>query len=227
MSSYLELVNVALEECAMSGDPLVTVANQIKERKRLVNWVNRAWLDIQRRRDVWLFMRASTSFPTVLHQQSYTPAQANTTNFANWKRDSFRIYTTSLNFKDEYYLPYRDYEIFRNFYMYGNNRFTYNRPTEFTIDPAKNLLLGQAPNSANYTVIGDYYTKPIALTLDADIPTIPDRYEMAIVYRAKMFYGSYESAPDAFEQGKAEFYNVLADLEEDQLPPVDLGDPML
>lgn len=228
--NYLQLSNAALEKCGISGNPLTTVAGQSKERLRLINWINDAWMDIQGAYENWMFMRASFTFPTVNGQQSYTPAQANTTNFANWKilpENTFRIYQTSLGFSNEIWMPRWDYAYFRDLYLFGAMRTNTSRPVVYTIDDFKNIILGPIPNAAGYTVVGDYYKVPTELALDADIPSMPVEYHRAIVFRTMMFYGAYESAPDVYNEGKEEFKKIMMRLELNQLPQIDLGGPLV
>jgi hypothetical protein len=225
--NYLELVNKFREKCAASGSPLSSTVSQTGESLRFCNWINDAWMDIQGAAEDWQFMRANFTFPTVLHQQSYTPAQANTTNFANWKNDSFRIYRTALGTNNEMWLPFNEYEYFRNLYQFGAMRNTYQQPVVVSIDPAKNLLLGAAPDGIGYTVTGEYFSVPVELSASTDIPSLPVEYHRAIIYRAMMFYGAYEAAGEVFQQGQSEFNKVFARLELNQLPKINLGGPML
>jgi hypothetical protein len=225
--NYLQLVNAVREKCSANGAALTTVVSQTGEALRYVNWVNDAWMDIQGMYENWEFMRTTFSFATVSHQQSYTPTQAGTTNFANWKRDSIRIYQTSLGYPNEIWMPFQDYESFRNLYQFGAMRTSYQRPVVFSIDPAKNFLLGPGPNATGYTVGGEYYTVPLEMALDADTPSLPVEYHKAIVFRAMMFYGAYEAAGEIYTEGQSEFKTIIARAEINQLPLIDLGGPML
>lgn len=223
----MQLVNNTRRKCGVSGSDLLTVAGQSGESLRFINWVNDAWIDIQGTYENWEFMRTTFIFTTVNQRQSNTPAQANTTNFANWKRNSLRIYQTSLGFNNEIWIPFHDYESFRNLYQFGAMRSNYQRPVVYSIDPAKNLLLGPGPNAAGYTVIGEYYTAPVELSLDADTPSMPAEYHKMIEYRTMMFYAEYEAAQDVYQTGKTEFDKFLQRLELNQLPPVEFGDPLV
>jgi hypothetical protein len=225
--NYLALVNAVREKCGVSGAALSTVAGQSGESLKIVNYVNDAYMDIQGMYENWQFMLADFTFPTVSHQQSYTPAQAGTTNFGNWKRDTFRIYQTSLGFSNEYYMGCQDYDEFRNLYQFGAQRTNYQRPVLFSIDPAKNLLLGPSPNTTGYTVVGKYWTVPTEMAASADIPVLPTEYHRAIVFRTMMFYGAAEAASEVYGQGEEEFGKILQRLELNQLPQIDLGGPML
>lgn len=225
--NYLSLVNEARSECRITGNPLTSFTGISAEDSRFLSWINKAWMDIQERRSDWDFLRSTFSFATVSQQQAYTPAQAGVIDLGNWKRDSLRIYQTNIGFNNEIYLPFSDfYGDFRDLYQFGAMRTVYQRPVVYSIDPAKNLLLGPAPNVTGYTVLGDYFKVASELSLVADIPSLPTQFHRAIVYRAMMFYGVSEAATEVYDEGKSEFKIMLANLEADQSPPADFGGPL-
>ena len=227
--TFLELVNRLRVECGVSGPALSTVAGQLagSENARMVAWIQQAWIDIQTSKEDWLFLREPFQFNTVTQQQIYTPAQAGitTTDFGNWKRDSFRCSSVGSNYADEQLLNYMEWTTFRNLYIYANMRFTYARPVVVTIDPHKNLGFGAIPDIP-YVIVGEYYTQPVPLTLDADEPAIPTRFHMMIVYRAMMYYAGYEAAPEVMSRGEFEYKRLASRLEIDQLPTVVSGPPL-
>lgn len=227
--TFLQLVNRLRVECGVSGPPLTTVAGQLagSENARMVAWVQQAWNDIQTSKEDWLFLREPFQFNTVTQQQIYTPAQAGITaaNFGNWKRDSFRCSSVGSNYRDEQLLNYMEWTTFRNLYIYANMRNTYARPVVVTIDPDKNLGFGAIPDIP-YVIVGEYYTQPLQLTLDADEPAIPSRFHMIIVYRAMMYYAGYEAAPEVMSRGEFEYKRLYSRLDIDQLPTTVSGPPL-
>jgi hypothetical protein len=227
--NFLQLVNQLRYECGVSGPALTTVAGQLagSENARMVAWIQQAWNDIQTSKEDWLFLREPFQFNTVTQQQIYTPVEAGLTmaTFGNWKRDSFRCSSVGANYADEQLLNYMDWATFRNLYIYANMRFTYMRPVVVTIDPEKNLGFGAIPNIP-YVIVGEYYTQPVQLTLDADVPAIPSRFHMIIVYRAMMYYAGYEAAPEVMSRGEFEYKRLYSRLDIDQLPTVVSGPPL-
>jgi hypothetical protein len=120
-----------------------------------------------------------------------------------------------------------DYTTFRNLYMYGNMRTTYARPVVVTIDPDKNLGFGSIPDQP-YVIVGEYYRQPTEFVDATDAPpsVFPTRFQMMIVYRAMMFYGGYESAPEVYQRGEFEFKRLMNRLDIDQLPTTISGPPL-
>lgn len=227
---YLALVNRARVECGVSGarTPLTTVQNLSGESLRMASWVNSAWVDIQTSKEDWQWLRAPVEFNTVTQQQTYTPTQAGVgSTFGNWKRDSFRCSSVGQNYRDEQLMNYMEYTTFRNLYQYGNMRTTYARPVVVSIVPGvdKSLGFGSIPDQP-YVITGEYYQRPLDFAADADEPALPARFHMIIVYRAMMFYGGYEAAPEVYQRGETEFKRLMNRLELDQLTVPVSGPPL-
>lgn len=223
--NLLALVNRTRDECGVSGPALSSTQNLTGESARIKNWVNAAWVDIQSAKEDWDFMRKSVVFNTVASKQFYTATEAGLDDFANWKRDSFRASSAGSDYRDEQLLNYMDYTTFRNLYMYGNMRHTTQRPVVVTVTPEKNLGFGAIPNGA-WVINGEYYKAPAELSADTDVPPIPDRFHMAIVYRAMIYYASYEAAPEVLARGQSEFNRIMNRLEIDQQPTLVMGAPL-
>lgn len=223
--NYLGLVQRLWLESGASGTSPgpSTVVSPTGEDLRLVTWVNAAWQDIQTAHTDWDWMRSSASFPTVASTSVYTlgAAAAGTVGvtvatFGAWARHTGRTYLTSVGTNDEQELGYIPYDLWRDAYLIGSLRSTNTRPTEISISPAKALCL--APTLAGYTVTMDYFTAPVDLALDADIPSLPAQFHMAIVWKALMMYGAYESATEVYDRGELEFGKLMTRMTADRLP---------
>lgn len=226
--NYLQLINRARVECGVSGasTPLATAQNLTGESARIASWINSAWVDIQTAHEDWQWMRKPVQFNLVAQQQSYTPAQAGVgATFGNWKRDSFRCSSVGQNYADEQLMVWMNYNTFRNLYIYGNMRTTYQRPVVVAIAPDKSLAFGSIPDQP-YVITGEYYSQPEEFSNDTDEPGIPARFHMLIVYRAMMSYGGYEAAPEVFQRGETEFKRLMSRLNIDQIPTPDSGPPL-
>lgn len=227
--NYLQLINRLRVECGVSGaaTPLTSVTGLTGESYRLSQWINSAWVDVQTAKNDWQWMRQPVEFTLTTQQQFYTAVEAGLTDFANWKRDSFRVSSVGQDYKDEQLTNYMDYTTFRNLYMYGNMRTTYARPVVVSIDPDKKLGFGSIPDRS-YVVTGEYYYAPVEFTAATDTPpdVFPNRYHMMIVYRAMMFYGGYESAPEVYQRGETEFKRLMNLVDIDQLPTLISGPPL-
>ena len=223
----LQLAQRLHADCGVSGNAPATTLNQTGELGRLVNWIDSAWNEIQLFRPNWDWMLDSVSFQTVAGQYEYTPTQAGVAStLADWKLDSFRNYLTSAGIGSEQYMNEMTYGRFRDYYLFSTRVTSLAQPLDVAVRPQnKNLLLGSPPDQV-YTVVGEYYKLPTVLTADADTPNMPERYHMAIVYRAMIDYGQYEAAPEVLARGNERFKQMMLRLDHDQLQPMELGGPL-
>lgn len=220
--NYLALVSRLRRKCGVSGDNPTSFTNQSEEVNRLIDWINEAWMDIQLTKPDWQWMRSSFSFATINAQATYTGTQAGLLDFGAWARDSVRSYVTSVGTDSEIELDYISYDEWRDTYQMGASRTVYTRPTCIAITPAKDLALGPVP-AAGYTIAGEYYKVASEMSLTIDTPALPTQYHMAIVYRAMMYYGAYEAAPEVYNAGADEFKKMMGRLLTSRLPEVQVG----
>lgn len=223
--SFLQIVQRLQRESSTSGAAIATTVGQTGDIKRLVDWASTAWMDIQNDRTDWMFLRQPMSFLTTAGKQSYAQTDIGVVSFGNFKRDSFRQYSTTLGFGSEQRLAFLPYDSFRDLYLYGTQRTATTMPVTFTIDPQKNFLLGPSPDGI-YNVNGEVYALPTEMALDADRPAMPAQYHMAIVWRALMYYGQFEAAPEAYSHGQNEYMRLMNRLYGDQLPMMTFGAPL-
>ena len=220
--NFLQLTNRLRSECGSSNSVLNSVVGANDEARRLASWISQAWLEIQTAEVDWSWLRGTFSFVTVNQQPSYTPLEAGIADFASWKIDSLRCYVTAAGFGSEQRLEPVDYDTWRDRYQYASYRTTYTRPVECAVTPDKQLALGPTP-TGDYTIVGEYFKAPIELSADADVPALPERYHMAIVYLAMKYYALYESAPEVLARAEDGFARTMARVRLDQMPSISLG----
>lgn len=211
--NFLQLAQRTCNECGdIPTSQLTTVLNQTGELARVVNWVNAAWIDIQSMRGDWPWLRKSiTPFATVNAQATYTAADAGVTDLNEWVRDSFRVYPTASGLAGEMQLDYMDYNDWRDYYQLGSMRTSLGMPQRVTVTPGNSLGFGSVP-TGDYSIVGDYYSQPVGMVSDADVPGIPSQFHLAIVHRARMFFGVFTPAPEHYDGGKREFDLIMARL---------------
>lgn len=225
----LQLAQRLRQECGVSGTGPATTINQVGEMKRLVDWIDQAWLEIQEKRPNWNWMTESFSFNTTASQYEYTATEAGiSATFANWRSgdDSLRSYLASAGVGSEVHMYEMGYRQFRDFYLFSSRTYSLGQPINFAVSPKKTLLLGPNP-ALVYTIRGEYYTLPVAMASDTDSPSMPDRFHMLIVYKAMIYYGMFEAAPEVVQRGTDGFNAMIKRLEEDQLFDIELGGPLV
>lgn len=191
----------------------------------MIDWVNESWMFIQSMRPDWLWMRNSMTFTTVLNQPTYTLAQIGITDFGNWDLQTFRNYVTATGLTSEFEMEYLQYDDWRDKYQFGAPRFSPTRPVEFTVTPNLSIGLGPVPLDG-YTISGDYFKIPTEMATDADVPGLPLQYHMLIIYKAMMFYGASEAAPEVYQEGQDEFNKMIFRIMVNQLDDMTLSGPL-
>lgn len=221
--NLLQLANRLIDEAGITAGHLTTTAGQTGELARVVQWVQSAWLSIQMAQPNWRWMRKQASIVTVAGQAGgYDAPDA---DVATWCLDTARNYVTASGNVTEIFMDFIEYDDFRDSYLYGALRTAQSRPLVFTIEPTNMLAFGPVPNG-DHTVTSDYFSRASELADDAAIPLMPERFHMAIVWRALMLYGGYEAASEAYARGQNELTVIQSMLEIDQLPMIRMGGPL-
>lgn len=245
MSTFLQMVNTVRQEAGITGGDLTTLQSGLSaESTRIKSWVAREWVRIQAKRTDWQWMRQTFAAPLTGGVIEYTPAAigAIATNgpggaaatftaaqFANWKRDSFRIYTGVTPVAvDEMLASFMPWDQFRNVFVYGSMRQNFSRPVAFTVSPTKSLWFGMPPDNVgvSYFVDGEFYLAPVTLSLDADVPAAPAQYHDLVVFRALKAYGVFMSAQEVIDRAQEQINEIQPGLMGDQLPIMTTGAPL-
>ena len=227
--NYLQLVRQLRQECGVSGSGPTTTQGLTGELKRLADWINTAWLEIQGMSDDWGFMREDFSFALVPNVGDYTVdgapgVGAGLTDLRYWHRDTLRIFDTTIGPDDEQFLVEWDYMVFRNTYRFQAQ--VTGRPVVFAVNPkGKALMFGSVPDR-DYTVTGEYQRVPRSFVGDDDVPELPEHLHMLIVYKAMQYHGYYDAASEVLERGTRMFEVLMSQLDREQLPRVTLGAPL-
>jgi hypothetical protein len=217
MSTNLQLCNLLIQKCGISGGALSTTANQRGESARVVQWIAEAWQNIQMSQPNWDWMRATCSFQTVAAQGVYTPLQCGINDFYNWKTDSFRRYVSSVGVRSENYLDVMGYDDYRDTYLFGNYSLTYGQPTQIAFAPDLTLNLGLIPDTTVYTIRGEYFRQPQVMVADGDTPNMPSQFHLLIVYAAMQMYAMYEAAAEVKQEADRLYRSMYSRLMRDQL----------
>lgn len=225
--NFLALCQRTREICGVSGTGPASVLNQTGEMLRVVNWVADAWREVQMWQP-WGWMVGDFSFTTTANKREYTPADVGLADQLNWHLDTFRCYLTSAGVAGEQFLVDVDYDWYRDVYQFGSMNTRADRPIQFAIKPENQaIVLGPMPDAAGYTIYGKYQKSPHTMSGNADNPDgLQEQYHMMIVYRAAMKYAMYENAPEVLADARSNFQFLLARLQDDWLPDLEIGGPL-
>lgn len=202
--NYLTLVQRVWREVGYQGSGPASVNPSRPMELRVIDWVRQAHDDIQNGWSDWNFLWGSDSITTVADTADYSGP----TTLGLWSEDTVRIGDEILSF-----IPHADYR--RDPIVYVNQ----DQPVEFTLLPNKQIRLLPTPDAA-YTVNFEYYRTPLQLDTDTDEPLIPEEFQDAIIWRAKMFWAQYEEAMEQLQFASAAYQEAMIRLQNDQLPGV-------
>lgn len=209
----------------MTGTGPATTVAQVGEYGRIVEWIESAYQKIQNLHPNWDFLRADFSFATAASTANYTKTTAGVAELGTWKTDTFRCYLTASGVSDQQEIDYVPWAEFRESYSLGSLSTQEGRPDLFTIKPDQSVTFWPIPNDI-YTVTGEYFKRAQTLSADASEPLIPLAFQDVIVWRALMFYGAYAGADEKYAHGQNEYKQVLAKLELNQLPAMEMAGPL-
>lgn len=231
MSTFLQLCqDVARESGTVPniGQPS-TVTGQEGRLSRIVTWTASAYTDIQRHKSHWRWLHADFSGQTISGTRTYDAAAMSISErFSRWifqgeEADNlFSIYKTSEGQDTEGFLTFIDWSRFRREFMVGSAATETGNPGYITVNDQNELVLYPTPDAA-YTLRGVYYKSPQTLTVDADVPEMPEDFHIAVMWRALMLMGVFDEAPNQVPNWTAEYYKVMQELRSHQLPRVRLA----
>lgn len=207
----LKLANTELSK--MAGQPL-TVVGQSGDLYRIVESVNDAWLEIQNKNATWPFLWANSGQINLLAGQEYytPPADCNMPTIGTSRVLDNGVAVSTLTLLE--FFEFRRYSL--------SNRGANAAPIYYAVAPDNTIGVYPLPDQA-YTMTFDYYKAPQAMTADADIPSLDERYHIAIVYLALMKFGEMTGRSDLVQIGDAEYQKQLLRMSNELLPDVTIA----
>lgn len=215
--NFLQLAQALKRESGLSGAAPGDAGTTVLSEQRLFNWVNWAARDIHLAREDWRWRRGMATLPSTINQVN--PASAfGLTDFASWK-DANKTYSpTAYRIADgntiERKLAWMTYDNFRQTYFTGGQNSGVVQ--YWSISPSDEFLLGPAPDSEHF-VRADYIKDYTDLVLNADVPTMPARFHMMIVWRALMEYGGFDAAGEVYQRAEKNYQLMWTSLVQSQL----------
>lgn len=218
--NYLQLCQaVARESGTVSGVLPVSVANVTGRLAKIVAWTAEAWQHIQNLEEAWLWMDAEFTGNLAAGAQRYTAASFNLTRFAAWGNEQAGLsaYLASAGRAEEYMLRRMEWRDFKRLHDFG--AIQQSRPVHYAVSPANELCFGPVPD-APYVVRGEYRKGNQTLAANEDVPEMPERFHMLIVWYALVLLAEHDEAPTHIATSNRRYRDLLTDLRRDQLPEV-------
>lgn len=211
----LELVRRLRQEAGVgagsAGTGPSSTINQTGEYKRLVDWVDGAWSEIQREHK-WDFLWESATV-TVLSGDHLV---AGSIPAGRYVQSSAFVGAKPLE-----YMPWRRFSA-----AYPDALLTDGEPSAWSVRPDKALVVNYKPLD-DTDIIVERYKNPIAMTADTDIPAMPVEHHMAIVWKALLLYSNFEEAGVTRLTAQTEYERHIKALGLLELPDFEFGDPLL
>lgn len=224
MATYLELAQELARESGSFDPALLTSVTGLTGRPaKVVNWVNKAYLNIQNSRRDWGWLISPWEDDLIPGSAVYTPQSFNLTRFSTWMtdRDWFlpvTLYDPVTGVADEGPLREVSHELWKTMYDRGDQS-NFMRPVDYAISPRNEIVFGPAPDKA-YVVRGQYLKGPQILVNSTDVPEMPSRFHDMIVWEAQrlMLLSDGDYSDSQFPM--LEMVGLRHELELDQLPEI-------
>ena len=130
-------------------------------------------------------------------------------------------YDESVGVTNQQPIYYRPYTEFAGFNDRGDNLVS-GRPSIYSVDNAGRLVLWPVPDTV-YRLTIPYKKSVQELAANGDIPECPEKYHMAIVYRAAMYYAGSTEANKVGPNFAALYRTMYRKMCMEQLPDVIVG----
>lgn len=215
--NYLQLAQAVKRETGVAGSGPSSVSTPVLQESRLFTWVNWAARDITLQREDWRFRRGTATLASTTNQLNL-PTDFGLTNFASWK-PATRFYKPSAyrvsdGASQERELTWMDYDLFRKTFLIGAP--APGSVQYWSISPNEELLLGPAPDSAHF-IRADYVKDYVDMVADTDVPAIPTRFHMLIVWRALREYGGFDAATEVYQRASENYTAMWPQLVQSQI----------
>jgi hypothetical protein len=188
--TYLEICQKAHQAVGLQGT-MSSVLSSSQYQQTLAKFIADAWVDIQSMRKNWPFMLSSVNFSTTAGKYEYSLNDMTLTDLGRWKNDM--IYSTNSSGERTYFrhIPYTE------FLSDEIENQSNAAPSLYAVDPVdKHLYLN--PPDAIYDITAHYYTVPVVLADNADVPLLPPAFHNLIVYLGGAYMASFLGQPNIF-----------------------------
>lgn len=222
--NFLQLCQRVYQEGGISGE-IISVQNQNGESQRVVNWVASAYNEILNDQGmVWNFLHPTAVVKLEVGKGEYTFDELNLAQGVQWDTRSMRVAVAD-NLADETFLLHMGFPQFRDYWLFSSRRTVQSRPLNASVDFSTHLRIAPLPDQP-YNLVLEYQIMPEPLVDNEDVPVIPDRFQMAIVWKALRHYGMYEAAPEVVARAEHEYRASMNHIYLDQSPEVVTGEPL-
>lgn len=200
MATFLQLCKDLAQEAGFSGSGPSSVLNQTGTNKKVVNWIARAYREVQNSRDEWSWLWGEDIITLSTSSSVYGPEFLD--SHQRWITDSFFL---SVNGRPKK-MHYIEHESFKTKFNFISSP---GVPEFFTILPNKSIKLNCTPDEA-YQLSVEFYRQPFVMANNTDTPAFPEQFHDILMYKGLMYYAADEEAANIYADAKAH-YSMLYD----------------
>lgn len=209
----LQLVQRLRRESKRSGPVITTTIGLTGADADLVNAIDDAWSELQRREHGWDWMRRELYGPTVAGTRGYLASalDSGATDFGRWfpaAREGYAV-TAEETAGSPWELRFLHWDVFRQRFELRTH--DQAAPQFWSISPDEKLYVGPTPSGA-FTIRPCYWIKPEVMEADEDEPSMASEYHLILVWRGLMELASIDAAPEVYARALANYDTIDSDL---------------
>lgn len=216
--TYLELCKRVRLYAAVAGDGPSAVTGQTDIYAAIVAWVADSYEWIQTSENEWKFRWETGTFTNSLDEDTYTVASGKlASDIEKMDFSSFFIYETANPNTTKRKLRWASWKVFQDRYI--DTEIVGGLPTYFTRNPDGDIVFSKEFEDADdtYTIEYNYYKTPDLLEANNDVPVLPERFHMVIVWHALQDYAHYYNAPEVLARAEKRYAEMYWKLKDSQL----------
>lgn len=198
---FLTLCQRLRQETGIADSGPAAVTGQTGDMARLVSWINESWIRIQSSRRDWKWMWSKGTGTLSVGDETFT-LPATVERLVYVLVDGFEITEIA-------------YDTYRNNYKTVPN----GRPSAYSVRPDGIVVFNAKPTAA-YTIDYESHSVPAYMVNNIDVPGMPARFHMMIVWGALAEYAMFDEAPELIQKARINYEQTLAELVLDQTPPM-------
>lgn len=208
--NFLTLCDTLIKESGVEESGIASVVSQQGTKKKVVDWISRAWVDIQNKRD-WNFLWAEGTFDLAVGKKTYDPVTdaVLSPTLKSWLPYTM-VYTSGGTRYYLRYVPWGKWDYITT---------AVGHPQEFTIRPDNSLKLNASPDTVG-SVSFEYIREPQILAGNTDEPLMPPAHHALIIYQALVYLAAEQDAPELYQDAVRQLETRMADLAASQLPNI-------
>ena len=210
--TYLALCQRLVSETKIPGSGPTTTVSQTGINKNVVQWINQAYIDIQDFYPDWNFRWYDGLISCTTGDYDYDESA----NCETFNRKSFEIYdssddATGASASKMSWIPWKLWR-----YKYAQRPQTNGDPSNVTIAPDGQVHIYPPPDSDDWRVRYSGFMPIDELSGDADVPILPNRYHMLIVYKAMLDYAHFYIDQSNLARVQIQYSDLLSRMVSDQ-----------